>query len=230
MAVINKAQVVEIKQYGDDVREYTLKLEKYNYFDPGTFLQLSLTEPKANRWPDSRNFSIASYANDKNTIRLIIKRVGFYTAKIFEFLNEGSICYVKYSFGDFLLPYFDKTGSIICIAGGTGIAPFISFAEYLKQKGESSRLHLYYSARNQQQLIALDAIRQLINSDQLHISLTREQCETYQNGRIVVDDILKNSGDVGASHFYICGGETFTNHYKTELSNAGALNVYTDEW
>lgn len=230
MAVISKAQVVDIKQYGDDVREYTLKLDKYHYFDPGTFLQLSLTEPKANRWPDSRNFSIASYTNDKNTIRLVIKRVGFYTTKIFESLKVGSTCYVKYSFGDFLLPYFDKTGSIICIAGGTGIAPFISFAEYLKKKGECNRMHLYYSVRNQQQLIALDAIRQLIHSDQLHISLTREHSDDYQNGRIIVDDILKNKGNIGTSHIYICGGEPFTNHYKTELSNAGALNVYTDEW
>lgn len=83
MATISKATVITIREYGADVREYILKPEKYNFFDAGTFLQLALEEPQNNRWPESRNFSLASSFNEDKTIRLVIRRIGKFTARIF---------------------------------------------------------------------------------------------------------------------------------------------------
>ena len=179
MVTISKVLVKSIKSYGDDVREFIIAPEKYHFFDPGTFLQLALEEPQGNRWPDSRNFSIASFLNEDKTIRLVIRKIGYFTTRIFNELKVGSTCYIKYCFGDFLLPFYDNTNDIVCIAGGTGIAPFFSFAEYLKSVGQGNRMILFYSAKNEDELIALDALKSFVSPDKLHIYLTRSTKEGF---------------------------------------------------
>ncbi len=230
MATISKAEVVSIIEHGTDVREYIFKLEKNNYFDPGTFLQLTLETNIGNRWPESRNFSIASAPNKEGLLRLIIGRVGVYTARIFNELTVGKTCTFKYSFGDFLIPSFDSKGDIICIAGGTGIAPFLSFAEYLNSVGQSSRMKLFYSTKNSSELIGIDLFKKLLPAENLHFHLTREQKDGFKNGRITIEDIVSQKFNYSASHFYICGGESFTKGFKEELSKLGAEAIYTDEW
>lgn len=96
MATISKATVCEIKEYGQDIKEYILKLDKNNYFEPGSFLLLSLEEKEDyTKWPDSRNFSIASVYNKDAEIRLIIRKVGEYTTRIFNELTLYKACVVK---------------------------------------------------------------------------------------------------------------------------------------
>ncbi len=230
MATISKATVVKVTPYGHNVREYILKLDKYNYFDPGTFVQLALVEPNNNRWPESRNFSIASYSNADKTIRLVIRQIGSFTSHIFRELELGSICFLKYSFGDFLLPYFDQVSPIVCIAGGTGLAPFLSFAEYLVQEGSINRMHLFYSAKNKQELLCEQTLREMLPKENLHLHLTRENNPLYQQGRIVPDDLVLKFSATPNAHFYICGGEDFTQLFKNSLISSGFENVYTDEW
>nr|WP_321453630.1 FAD-dependent oxidoreductase [uncultured Carboxylicivirga sp.] len=230
MATICKAIVKSVKQYGEDVREYILLPDKYNFFDPGSFLQLSLEEPQCNQWPESRNFSIASFLNEEKTIRLIIRKVGYYTTRIFDELLVDSVCYIKYSFGDFLLPFYDKESPIVCIAGGTGIAPFLSFAEYLESENKEGRLHLFYSAKSIKELIGESYLNNLLCENNLSLHLTREKNRLFKEGRITINHILKNIKNINKAHFYICGGEDFTQKFKNELIAAGAENVYSDEW
>jgi len=230
MATISRAIVKSIKQHGEDIQEYILAPEKYNFFDPGTFLQLTLEEPNDNKWPESRNFSIASYLNKEKTIRLIIRRVGVYTSRIFNELSVGSSCYIKYCFGDFLLPFNDKINPIVCIAGGTGIAPFLSFAECLKAQGLEKQMKLFYSAKNRKELIGEETLKSIFSDEQLDIRLTREKDLDYRSGRLSAEEILNKISHITNAHFYICGGEIFTRQFKEQLALAGAKNIYTDEW
>lgn len=230
MATISKATVVKVTPYGHNVREYILQLDKYNYFDPGTFVQLALVEPTNNRWPESRNFSIASYSNADKTIRLVIRQIGSFTSRIFSELEHGSSCYLKYSFGDFLLPYFDQVSPIVCIAGGTGLAPFLSFAEYLAKEGDINRMHLFYSAKSKQELLCEKELKALLPKENLHLHLTRETNGQYLQGRIVPDEVVSKFRQTPNAHFYICGGEEFTQLFKNKLVSNDFENVYTDEW
>lgn len=231
MAVISKATVLGIKEYGPEIREYTLQLERNYYFEAGSFLLLTL-EQKENytRWPDSRNFSIASAFNEDGTVKLIIRKVGVYTTRIFNELNVGSSCTVKYAFGDFLLPFFDKQATICCIAGGTGIAPILSFCEQLKTEGKTERLQLFYSFKNKEEQPGMNVLTSIIPNGQLHLFSTREQLVHITNRRIAWNDILESGIDLQQSHFYICGGEEFTKYFVDNLKTVQAENVYTDEW
>lgn len=231
MATISKAKVVNIKNFGSEIREYTFKLEKNNFFESGTFLQLTLEDKQDyTRWPECRNFSIASAYNKDGLIRLIIQRVGHYTSRIFEELTIGSSCMVKYAFGDFMLPFYDKISPICCIAGGTGIAPILSFCEELKEKGQLDRLHVFYSFKNETEAIAIDELKKYIPQKQLHLFVTRQEIKEVSCRRISTEDILKSELDIQETHFYICGASDFTKHFKDFLEGQGTENIYTDEW
>ncbi len=231
MSVISKATIVAIKEYGKEIREYELQLEKNYYFEAGSFLLLTLEKQENySRWPESRNFSIASAYNEDGIIKLLIRKVGEYTTRIFNELAVGSSCMVKYAFGDFLLPFFDKISPIYCFAGGTGIAPILSFCEQLKQQNQESRLHVYYSFKNKTEQPGLENLRNIIPQSQLHLFCTREKIEGIPHRRMNTQDILQANVDITNAHFYICGGETFTNEFVSFLEENKAENIYTDEW
>ena len=231
MGTISKAKVLSIKEHGSEIKEFSLQLEKNHYFEAGSFLQLTLEDKEDyTRWPDCRNFSIASAFNDEGTIKLIIRKVGVYTERIFNELSVGAQCTVKYAFGDFLLPFFDKNSEICCIAGGTGIAPILSFCEQMKREKQLDRLHVYYSFKNEEEMQGMDVLTSLVPKGQLHLFSTRQEIEGITNRRISFDDIEKSGVDLVQSHFYICGGELFTSYFAKHLTTAGADNIYTDEW
>lgn len=232
MSIISKAQVLSIKGYGPDIREYTLKLDESHYFEAGTFLLLTLEHQESySPWPvESRNFSMASAYSPEGTVKLVIRKVGFYTKRIFEELKVGSTCMVKYAFGDFLLPFFDKESPICCIAGGTGIAPILSFCEQLKRDGQAGRLHVFYSFKSREELIGGDVLTATVPASQLHLYCTRESCSEIKNCRISTSDIVGYTDNWTHSHFYICGNESFVKTFRQFLEKAGCENIYSDEW
>ena len=229
MATISKAEVLAVKEYNDEVREFMLRLEKPTYFDAGSFLQLTLEKEIGNRWPESRNFSIASGYNRDGIVKLIIRKVGYYTTRIFNELVVGASCTVKLSFGDFLLPFKKKDSSIFCVAGGTGVAPILSFIEELKVSNELERIKLIYSVKNSSELLGMDVIS-LLPKHNLNLHSTREAIDDFINSRPSIDTVIKQNPDFKNDCFYICGGEEFTKLFKQDLLVLGAENVFTDEW
>jgi len=231
MGTISKATVLSVKEHGSEIREYTLQLEKNHYFEAGSFLQLTLENKEDyTYWPETRNFSIASAFKEDGTIKLIIRKVGVYTSRIFNELIVGSTCTVKYAFGDFLLPFFDKKAPICCIAGGTGIAPILSFCEQLVRDNYTERLHVFYSFKNEEEMQGVDLLKSIVPEPQLHLFCTRQEMAELPNRRIEWKDIQTSDIDVTDSHFYICGGKTFTSYFAKNLNAVGAENIYTDEW
>ena len=231
MSIFSSENVIDLKDYVNDIIEFTLKLDNYKWFEAGTFLQLTLKNVTASeRWPDSRPFSIASYYNENKTMRLIIRKVGKYTTKIFEQLVVGATCTVKYAFGEFILPMFDKENEIICIAGGTGISPFLSFIECLEREGRIDRIKLFYSVRTQKDYIELDYIKNTISQDNLFLYCTGENVDYAKNERIKIEEILENVKDKEKADFYICGSNEFIADFKRELKENNIERINTDEW
>lgn len=230
MPIVSSAEILEIKSHGDNIKEFTLRVEEFENFEAGQFLQLTLEETSASaNWPESRTFSIASYLNDKNLIRLIIKRAGPFTGRMFDELRQGSKCYIKYAYGDFLLPMFDDLSRIHCIAGGTGIAPFLSYIECMDREGSIDRLFLYYSVRLNCEFVAQEYIRNVL-CDRAKFYCTREEVPGSFHRHFNVDDVLLNTENISNEHFYICGSSAFIKEIISLLQLNGAVNIYTDEW
>jgi ferredoxin-NADP reductase len=226
MSIVSKAKVIKIKSISELINEYYLQPELKIQHEPGQFLQLSLVlVDSSSMWPESRSFSFASYDRYDKLIRLIIKKQGRYTNKIFIELKEGSYCTIKLPYGDFLPP-MDNT-DIICIAGGTGISPFLSFIDFYEKEGLLNHLTILYSAKTFNDLIDYNSMNNRL-ADNLKIFLTKEVKDIAINRRINLSDITLLSSK--NTPIYICGSNDFINFFKHELSSIGYNNLYYDEW
>ena len=231
MAIVSNATVLSIKEYNEDIREYIIKPDVYRRFEAGTFLQLTLEKVTASEvWPESRTFSIAScYDKASKVIKLIIRKSGHYTTKIFEELLVNKECTIKYSFGEMLLPQFDNENNIVCIAAGSGIAPFLSFVEELKESDQLDRLELFYTVRKNTDFISYDYLKEILSASKLHLFCTDENSDKAENRLMSIEDIA-NGENILNKHYYICGSPEFITFFKEKLMKLKIKNIYLDEW
>lgn len=236
MSIVSKAILVSIKDFENQIREYEIKLEANYYYEPGSFLLLSLKKD----FSEFRNFSIANAYNKQGLIKLIIKRIGYFTNKIFQELNIGDELWVKYSFGDFLLPFYDKENPIITLSTGTGISPILSFAQALKQDNQESRLHSFHSFKTANLMVGLESLKSNTIPTQLHLYSTQEYIKEtehreienrrIENRRIEIKDILDKGLELSKSHIYLCGKDDFIQNFKIQLIKLNPQSITTEQW
>jgi NAD(P)H-flavin reductase len=144
--MVSRARVAFIKELSSNTREYILELELNFHHEPGQFLQLTLENVDSSMiWPDSRSFSIASYKMPNKQLRLIIKKEGKFTTKLFSDVRVNDVLTVKLPYGSFFPPI--DLSPTLCLAGGTGIAPFLSFFDYFKINNNLKKFFLFHSTK-----------------------------------------------------------------------------------
>jgi len=222
---VTQAKVVQVIEHSKDIREYVLELEKERKYNPGSFVQLTLDLVTASDiWPDSRTFSIASY--EKGIMKFIIKKVGFYTSKLFDELNVGNKCTIKYPFGDL----FNKNSvneKHLFIAGGVGITPYLSLVKYYELNDLLDNIALFYSAKYFNDLLHYKSLRNMLG-ERMEVFITREGCSNCHNKHITVDDINRIADK--ETNIYICGSKSFNQDYKELLLKNGYSKIFMDEW
>lgn len=225
MNYVTEAKVIQIIEHDKMTREYIMTLSKERKYNPGSFVQLSLELVTASDiWPDSRTFSIASY--EKGIMRFIIKNVGYYTARIFDELEVGSACTVKYPFGNLYSKKRDDEKHLF-IAGGVGITPYLSLVRYFETKGLQGNVSLLYSAKHYNDLLHFDYLKATLRGN-LELFITREKTTAGHERRITVDDV-KRVADLDCN-VYICGSKSFNSDFHKQLKEIGYKKLYMDEW
>ncbi len=113
----------------------------------GQYLDVLLPEGKR------RAFSIANAPEDAGLIELHVRRVpgGGFTQQLFEGWPLGSLLRIEGPLGTFV-PREDSERPMIFMAGGTGFAPIKAIIEHFLHLGSARPIHLYWGARQPQDL------------------------------------------------------------------------------
>jgi ferredoxin-NADP reductase len=207
-------------------------------FEPGMFMMITGIDDTGKRYT-GRAFSIASDPSTPGMEFMVIKepthgdhigRSHFVDAKI------GDIFYLKGPNGQFR---FDPkiNGKVLFLAGGTGLAPFISMLRHIKVTSSKCDVVLLYSAKYPTEIIAKEELNSYVNdiSIRLLVTITRPQLGdnwTGQTGHIDSDMIKKEAPDYMERVAYICGPLAFVKAVKDALTSLGVPQemVKADVW
>ena len=124
-------------------------------FKAGQFLTLAMPVKSENNRIINRAYSIASHPENKKYLEFVIRWVqkpfpGRLTTTLFNAKEGDSIQWRKpngtLTINDKLKNGESDTRRIVCIGGGTGLAPFVSFAQHLHEIGDKREIIILHGA------------------------------------------------------------------------------------
>ena len=142
-------------------------------YKAGQFITLGLPNPAEGGKIVRRAYSIASHPENRDYIELVIRWVrkplpGRLTTQLFNAKEGDEVLWLKPTGRALLineeLPNGEKDNRrIICIGGGTGLAPFVSFAQHFHDTGDKREIIVLHGASYLDELSYKDLLSDLEN-------------------------------------------------------------------
>lgn len=148
-----------IRDLTSDIREFRFQSANgFSAFQPGQYALLNLAGVEG-----GRAYSMSNIGNDDGTWEFIIRLVpsGKGTNALFD-LSEGDEIEIDGPYGMAYLRT-DSPRDIVCIGGGSGLAPMLSIARGLDaaEGMDDVKLHLFYGARGPSDMCGEDELKAL---------------------------------------------------------------------
>jgi len=151
-------RIARVVPLAPDVMQVFLRLPVVERleFHPGQYLDILLDKGRR------RSFSIASPPHDSDLIELHVRRVpgGGFTDGLWSSTGVGSLLRIEGPIGQFV--YREGSAPMLMIAGGTGFAPLKSMLRHVLERGIDRSIHLYWGARQGQDLYEEALVREWI--------------------------------------------------------------------
>ena len=173
MVVDNKATLTYIQVQKEDLAIFRLvpKDGSVPEYKPGQFITIGMHVPSENKII-RRAYSIASNPENRKYVELYIRWVrkplpGRLTTQLFSAKESDEIVWIK-PVGNFTLDDKKADGTeddrrIVCLGGGTGLAPFVSLAQSLHATGNKRELIVLHGASYVDELGYKDLLTDLEN-------------------------------------------------------------------
>ena len=157
------ARVEKITDITHDIKEVLMDIgDEEIVFEAGMYVQLVIPPYGKIKGTTQRAYSMSSRPSDKHHIELLVRLVpgGIATSYVHENLKEGEDIKVIGPFGDFKRS--DTSAAMICVAGGSGMAPFKSILYDMFENGDTDRAVWYFfGARTEKDIFYLDELNEL---------------------------------------------------------------------
>lgn len=159
-----KCHVEKIHDLTHDIKEVRFALDEGEIdFVSGQYVQLVVPPYGEIKESVQRAYSMSSVPSDTKHVELLIRLVpgGIATTYVHKFLKEGDAVELVGPFGEFRV--HDTPAAMICVAGGSGMAPFKSIFYSLHETGAFPEKEIWYffGARTSKDMFYLDALREL---------------------------------------------------------------------
>jgi Na+-transporting NADH:ubiquinone oxidoreductase subunit F len=207
-----KTTVESLTALNHDIKLLRLALPAGESLDiiPGQYMQIETPVYKKTPEPVYRAYSIATDPRDKTHIDLVVRLVpgGICTTYVFEHMKAGQALTVNGPYGDFRLT--DTNKDMIFIAGGSGMAPFLSMLEHMKNENSQRKVTYFFGARAKRDLICLDRMAEF---EKALPNFTFVPClsepmpdDNWPGETGLVTDVMKrHCPDLSNMEAYLCG-------------------------
>ncbi|MCL5097065.1 MAG: hypothetical protein M1608_05970 [Candidatus Omnitrophica bacterium] len=193
-------------------------------------------------WPDTpqykRAYSLSSCGLDRDFFEVTIKREGKMGTRMVDWAKGDDILGVLPPAGRFL-PVFESNRHLVCLAGGSGVAPFRGFIREATRRQLDTRMTLLYSVRTPNDIIFRDQFLQFEQQNpnfKFKATCTRlADGDSWpgRRGRLCVEWLQEHFNDLATTVFYACGPNGFVESAeKLVLEELGVPKdqLKTEKW
>lgn len=231
-------KVAEVVDRTEDCKSFTLIPDTQRgtsslaYFGAGKYLTVF---EEINGMPITRAYSISSSPKDslegKYVLTIKLVEGGLMSRYIFDTWTVGTKVEVSAPAGNFEYQPLRDAENVICIAGGSGITPFISMANAIADGDEDFNMTLLYGSRNYDNILFRQELEELT-----------EKCDKIKVVHVLSDDIkVKKSDEKGfitaklikkyapeneAYSIFVCGSQQMYEFVDKEIEKLGLPKKY----
>ena len=223
-------RVVKVVAENHDVNSLYLNDFDESFAERKAGQWLSIRLPKDGGWSEPHPFTI-SCAPEDHHLRLTIKKIGEFTSTI-PALKPGTEVKLAGPMGTFCRD-IEAHPSIVLIAGGVGITPFLSVLRHFRHIRAVNRVKLFWSNKTSNDVFSaeeLKAIADEINLRVIHVFSRQEDTgefsdehdphTRYATGRMT-RDVLKENQVSSDDAVYVCGPAPMQDFVLGELRSLG---------
>ncbi len=202
--------IVSTRTLTHDILEVTIKVDDgFPIYLAGQYAEIVV--PGVIEKPRSYSFANAPEKEQKNHVTFYIRHVpkGEFTTWLHSESREGQKVNITGPYGSFWLR--EPTNQILCVAGGSGMAPIKALLEQMAKQGMNQQVIYLFGARTQKDLYCLEEMKQIEASSKGQFKFTPVLSQEPEDsdwkglrGRCV-DIIPEQFENLADAHAYLCG-------------------------
>jgi NAD(P)H-flavin reductase/hemoglobin-like flavoprotein len=212
------AEVIDHERRTPDIAVITLQPGQRMPYLPGQYVNVQTA-----RWPRVwRTFSIANAPREDNTVRLHVRAVsgGWVSTALVEHTRIGDTLMLGPPVGT--MTPVDSGRDILCVAGGTGLAPIKAIVEHVIASGRRPNVHLLYGVRHSRELYDLpDLVRMESGFPWLRVLPVVSDEPGYDGMRGRVPDVVERFHSWAGHEVYVCGPSAMVDETVRRLRYGG---------
>ena len=216
-----KLVISRIEEHADIAKSYFFKSEaELAFFKAGQYLTFKL---EIGNSVVTRSYSIASSPASalNGEYQITVKRIadGFVSDYILDNWSVGDEVVAYAPEGNMTYSPLRDAKSIVAIAGGSGITPFLSLARAIDQGDEDCSLTLLYGCRTSAEILfksELDSLSQKNEKINVVYVLSHSDEEGYEKG-FVGADVIKKYAPAESYSIFVCGPGGMYKFLEAEL-------------
>ncbi|KDB08167.1 Ferredoxin--NAD(+) reductase [Burkholderia sp. lig30] len=222
-----KATVTGLEDLTHDIKRLRLTLAKPLEFSPGQYATLQFTPQHI------RPYSMAC-THDTNELEFHVRLVpdGRVTSYIATELKLGDQVRVSGPLGTAYLRRKHE-GPVICIAGGTGLAPVLSVLRGAIDAGMRNPTHVYFGVRSSNDVYGIEWLRELQEKHpdlHVHVVIATESTSSQWRCGVVTQAVEEDWGTLEGWRAYLAGSPLMVDAATMLLTRKGIQqgHIYAD--
>ncbi|NUP03331.1 MAG: flavohemoprotein [Nonomuraea sp.] len=197
------AEVVDHEVRHPDIAVVTLRPAQRLPYTAGQYVSVQTA-----RWPRVwRAFSIANAPRPDNTIRLHVRSVpgGWVSTTLIRHTRIGDTLMLGPPMGT-MTPREHSVRDVLCVAGGTGLAPLKAIVQHIIASGRRPRIHLMHGVRTASELYDLPDLLEMQSSfPWLQVLPVVSGDPSYDGMRGHLPEVTQRFHSWSEHDVYVCG-------------------------